>query len=169
MIIPQGLCLVGADGAGAEYMNNFDNLPGSVREALRETQSNLCLECLCMIAERIERRPRFACSSRTYHELIIQFERGEVNDLRDRYEDSRGFREEKSFGRFYGSTYNPPPYVTNPWRRTSGYSEYFAPGEFRGRMDRWSRDYSPDIFESNNGPATAKVMSHTIALKIIEP
>lgn len=92
----QEVCLVSEPGAGAHYMYKYDKLPVSVRQRLKECNTNICTYCLCQHASNPH-------DERELHYLINLFEAGDYDAITNRgtIQDSRRFYEEERSRRVY--------------------------------------------------------------------
>lgn len=86
-MIAQELCLENEPGAGAAYMEAFDELPTIVQHRLRESPLNICVACLQNVARALaethDPSPQYYC------EAISHFEKGTIHDLRERIQSPR--------------------------------------------------------------------------------
>lgn len=117
-MIAQEICLVNEPGAGAHYMNMYDQLPTSVRYRLKECVTNICTYCLCQQATNHR-------DEQELHYLIDLFEAGDYNAIIDRrtIQDSRRHYEEERLYRLYGNPYDPPINVNDFIRPLRDYDD----------------------------------------------
>lgn len=131
---PQESCLEGEPGAGAKYMNEFDQLPTSIRDRIRESPYNLCVACLYMRANA-PTIPNFFAAIEIMEQEITH---GPTN-LR-----SQNRREpEDRLRSIYDPAYDPYAYEYDPCRPAPG--SYGNPAS-RSLYDRveWGFDRARD-------------------------
>ena len=78
MAAAQETCLVSLNGAGAAYMNIFDDLQPFVRDRLRESSVNICMVCLSKMAMNLSGRRNPLPLD--YIRCIEAFETGDLHD-----------------------------------------------------------------------------------------
>lgn len=129
-MIAQELCLENEPGAGAAYMNVFDNLPATVRQRLRESSINICVACLMNAARALAHT--YDPSPQYYCEIISHFEKGTIHDLRERIQNPR----REGYGPIIPDVYGNP-------NRTA--SNFYDP--FNGEPRRYSYDLERSAYE----------------------
>jgi hypothetical protein len=105
----QGLCLIGT--SGHEFMDMVDDLSPIVRSRLQNSTVNVCAYCLYNIMQESRADLR---SDHHWFICIEAFEKGNIDDLRERFYNSERGGPRGRFQGVYGQPTYPSPYLNDP-------------------------------------------------------